>query len=786
MSLAEGLPTNILIVDDRPEIRESLGSLVQSESPLFTVATAASGIEALEHLRIVSADVVLCDLKLKGGMDGIEVTRRIKNSYPSARVIVFTGKDVQEDTKSQVRQAGAFSYLSKPINFDELLHGIATINSIRTTEYLVRCFEALSRIAYSLQETFDLDALAHRIVNGACELGFQRARLYLFDEARRTLIGKAHQGELGLNFEGYEIPLDSSPIITHIFEHDRPTVWTGEDIRKEFGDQIGEPWLTDMDLHGIPWIDVALVVGNKRIGTLAVDHHGSPEGLYTREDLRITEIFAGLAAQSLNNGRLYQEQALANAFLGSILREAPDAVVSTDIHGVIKQASPSIEGVTGHPPERMVGRSAAEFYTDEKGSPEVGRIIARDLMEEVRTHGRITNRRVCLFGLDFLPRPISVSLSLLHDDQKHEIGTLGILKDLGPFEAQTRRYRDLLEGFGYGTILLDRRGIMEYCNGKAERLLHRPLDGALGKPFLAMISEPQRDEFERSFKTVLREGVEHGLDLDLLRPDGLPVPIKGFLTPFRSDGAVKGVAVALYGLAELASLDRSGRLMALGQMVATLPHEINNALNNLLPSSRDLATYLAKASAPSERVRFYLDVITRNAERIQKIVRQIREFARPREFQREQVGINDVIKEAADFLQATLRDIRLVLDLDLALPEVLGEPTRLQQVFVNLMTNAKEAMEGQDEPREIRIQSRLQGASSLVVTVTDSGSGIPQEAREFLFDPFFTLKTGSGTGLGLFIVKSIMDLHGGTIEVLDRPREEGTCFKLTFKLYSSV
>jgi PAS domain S-box-containing protein len=792
VNVAEGFPTRILIVDDKEHVRESLRALVSLESPLYKVFTAANGSEALGILDREAVDVVLCDQVLTPEMSGTEVTGAIKDRHPGVRVVVFTGKDVPKDTKVEVLEAGALFFLNKPINEGELLHAISTINSIRRTEYLGKSFETLSRIAFSLQETFDFDQLAQRIVAGAHELGYERARLYLFDETKRVLTGRAAYGMPPGLFDGaYPIPLHAFPVVAAIFDVDRPTVWTEELIRERFGEISGEPWLTDMDLHGIAWIDCPLVVGNRRIGTLAVDRHGQPGRAPTRDDLQILGVFAGLAAQALNNARLYrkealarEQEALARASLASILREAPDAILTTDLHGMINQASPSVERVVGVSPGRLVGQPAAACYTDETGSREVGKTIARELMEEVRAKGMISNRRVFLFGDDGQPRPISISISLVHDEQGREVGTLGFLKDLSPIEAQIRRYRDLLEGFGYGTLLLTEAGIIEFCNRKAERLLRRARAELQGQRLLDMVPEGFRDDLSQCIQAALHEGTEKSLDLDILRPDGVPVPVKMHLSPFRSEEMIRGVAVAIYGADELASLIQSGRLMVLGQMVAGVAHEINNPLNNILPAARDLRSRLERQEPLEERSRFYLETIERNGERIQRIVRQLREFARPREFHREPLSLNAVLRDALAFLETRFRNrnIHLVLDLDPDLPEILGEPSRLQQVLINLLVNAEEAMEGQEERKEIHIVSKAEPPGRVALLVTDSGPGVPPEMRDVLFDPFFTTKGPSkGTGLGLSISKGIMDLHEGTIELVDRPGVRGACFKIEMR-----
>ena len=654
MKVAEGFPTRILIVDDKVHVRESLRSLVSLESRLYEVHTAANGPEALAILDREPVDVVLCDQVLTPEMSGTAVTGAIKERHPGVRVVVFTGKDVPKDTKVDVLEAGALFFLNKPINEGELLHAISTINSMRRTEYLGKSFETLSRIAFSLQETFDFDQLAQRIVAGAHELGYARARLYLLDEKTQVLAGRAAYGMPQKFFDGtYEIPFHVHPVVAAIFEADRPTVWTDELIREKFGEKSGEPWLTDMDLHGIAWVDCPLVVGNRRIGTLAVDHRGQPDREATRDDLQILGVFAGLAAQALNNARFAREQeALARA------------------------------------------------------------------------------------------------------------------------------------SFGYGTLVLNEAGVIEFCNHKAERLLRRARTRIQGQLLLDMVPEGFRDDLSDCIRAALSDRAEKSLDLDILRSDGVPVPVKMHLTPFRSEQMSRGVAVAIYGADELTSLIQSGRLMVLGQMVAGVAHEINNPLNNILPAVRDLASWLRRQEALSERSQTYLEIIERNGERIQRIVRQLREFARPREFRREPLSLNGVVREALTFLETRLRnrDIRLVLDLDPELPEILGEPTRLLQVLINLLVNAEEAMEGQEEPKEIHITSKAEPSGRVSLVLCDSGPGVPPEMRDVLFDPFFTTKGPSkGTGLGLSISKGIMDQHEGTIELVEPPDGRGACFRIEMK-----
>lgn len=775
----EGYPTCILIVDDRERVRDSLRGRIAMSSTRYLVETAGSGPEALAKLAEKSFDVVLCDLKLRGEMDGVAVTREIGARHPGVRVVVFSGQD-EGQSKIDVLMAGAYSYLSKPINHDELLHAIRTINSIRRTERLSRSFQKLAEISYSLQASFDFDRVVERVVDGALSLGYARARLYLFDSEHQTLVGAASRG-LGEDdaFKGYVIPLVASPMIAKIFERDRPTFWNAELIREHFGHEGAEPWIRHLGLEEITWLDGPLLVGRRRIGSLAVDHAGHPERWFSEEDRQILGVFTGLAAQAVHNARLYEREALARASLQSILLDAPDVVVTTDLEGIIEVVSPSSERIIGYTPAQMVGRPASSFYTDEHGSGGVGESVARQLMRDLYEHRTIANRKVYLLSGDDQPHPISLSCSLLHDDSGEAVGTLGFLKDLSPLEAQTQQYRDVLEGFGYGTLLLSKRGKIGFVNRKAARLLRRSRAELLGRSFSDMILSSQQADFERGLAAVLQHGDEVRLDLSLIQSDAHRLPIKATLTPVKTRRSLSGVAVALYDKSELGALIRSGRLMALGQMIAGVAHEINNPLNHILLAAGELADEPAVTGDATE----YLQMIQRNSHRIRDLVKQLREFARPTEFERRPLDLNQLLREALSFFATRFRNnnIALVEDLAAELPKIQGDPVRLQQVIVNLIVNAEEAMEDQAEPKEVRVATCALPPDHVGLSISDTGSGVPEAMKEAIFDPFFTTKSPDrGTGLGLSISKSIVDLHQGTIAVADNPRGRGTTFTIEF------
>jgi two-component system NtrC family sensor kinase len=173
----------------------------------------------------------------------------------------------------------------------------------------------------------------------------------------------------------------------------------------------------------------------------------------------------------------------------------------------------------------------------------------------------------------------------------------------------------------------------------------------------------------------------------------------------------------------------------------------------------------------------HLDMIFKSAQRCQKIVQYLLSFARRHRPERRTVCVNTLVEEAVDILQYQLRtsNIEVALQLDANLPPAMVDPHQIQQVFLNIINNARQAMEGHKTKGHIIISSEAR-AGSVWITFQDNGPGIPRENLSKIFDPFFTTKeVGKGTGLGLSICYGIIKEHGGTITPCSRPGE-GTTF----------
>jgi signal transduction histidine kinase len=229
-----------------------------------------------------------------------------------------------------------------------------------------------------------------------------------------------------------------------------------------------------------------------------------------------------------------------------------------------------------------------------------------------------------------------------------------------------------------------------------------------------------------------------------------------------------------------AQLMQAEKIASLGRLAAGVAHEINNPLAGILIYAELLERQLQSGVVNRE----YIAEIIGQTLRCQQIVNRLLEFSRQSLGQRTNFNANDVLRRCLDLLthHAMFHNIEVHTQLDPQLPEIIGDPGQLQQVFTNLLLNAADAMQGQGR---ITVSSQPSPhRSGIILTFTDTGCGIPSDIRSKIFEPFFTTKPpGKGTGLGLAIVYSVIQRHGGTIEV-DVVPGGGTTFTIRLPLES--
>jgi signal transduction histidine kinase len=211
-----------------------------------------------------------------------------------------------------------------------------------------------------------------------------------------------------------------------------------------------------------------------------------------------------------------------------------------------------------------------------------------------------------------------------------------------------------------------------------------------------------------------------------------------------------------------AQIIQSEKLAAFGQLGAGIAHEVKNPLAGILGCAQ-LSLMEVEEGTP---LRKNLEIIEKETGRCRTIIDNLMKFARQEKALFEPTEVNQVVEDACAIInhQLELQQVKIIKDLEEQLPEIQGNPNQLQQVLMNLMINAQQAMDG--EPGSVTVSTKRNDADEIEIVVSDTGPGIPEEIRAKLFEPFFTTKpTGQGTGLGLSVSFGIIKDHHGEISV---------------------
>jgi signal transduction histidine kinase len=225
-----------------------------------------------------------------------------------------------------------------------------------------------------------------------------------------------------------------------------------------------------------------------------------------------------------------------------------------------------------------------------------------------------------------------------------------------------------------------------------------------------------------------------------------------------------------------AQLIQSEKLAAFGQLGAGIAHEVKNPLAGILGCAQ-LSLMDVEAGTPLHE---NLEIIEKETNRCRTIIDNLMKFARQEKALFEPTEVNQVVQDSCAIInhQLELQQVKIIQELDEQLPEIQGNSNQLQQVLMNLMINAQQAMEG--EPGTVTVSTKRDESGAIEIVVSDNGPGIPEEIQAKLFEPFFTTKpTGQGTGLGLSVSFGIIQDHDGEISV-DSEVGRGTDFVIRF------
>jgi C4-dicarboxylate-specific signal transduction histidine kinase len=213
-----------------------------------------------------------------------------------------------------------------------------------------------------------------------------------------------------------------------------------------------------------------------------------------------------------------------------------------------------------------------------------------------------------------------------------------------------------------------------------------------------------------------------------------------------------------------ADLARATRVTSMGELAASLAHEVNQPIAAAVTNANTCLRWLSRDQPDLEEARAAASRIVQDGRRAGEIVKRVRQLFKKDTLQREPVDINEVVREMILLLRSETIRFAVLVRVELAtdLPAFMGDRVQLQQVLMNLMTNSIDAMKDVDGTRELTIQSQRSEDGQLLISVSDTGVGLPSQQADKIFNSFFTTKT-QGTGMGLSISRSIVESHGGRL-----------------------
>ena len=361
--------------------------------------------------------------------------------------------------------------------------------------------------------------------------------------------------------------------------------------------------------------------------------------------------------------------------------------------------------------------------------------------------------------------------------------------------AREAHLRSILDTVPDATVVISEKGVIQSFNAAAERLFGYKESAIVGQNVSLLMPAPYRDEHDRYIERYLSTGEKRIIGIDRVvtgqRKDGSTFPMKievgemksgerRFFTGFVRDLTERQETE--HQLQELQTeLARLSRLTAMGEMASTLAHEINQPLSAISNYLQGCSRLLETVDHPSARkIRDALAETTKQTLRAGNIIRQLREFVARGEIEKHPEKINKLVEEASALALVGAKEegVKTLFRFDHRIDPVLVEKVQIQQVLLNLMRNAIEAMHGCDR-KELLVTTAGAESDMVEVSVSDTGSGLSEEIADRLFQPFVTTKP-AGMGVGLSISKRIIEAHGGEMWAEPNPGG-GTVFRFTLE-----
>lgn len=801
----------VLVVDNDEQSLSTVSQVLETAG--YTPLPAQNGVAALAHATSQLPVFILLAMEL-ADMDSLALVPALRARLPETPILMLVGPNVQERIIAALR-LGVVDFLTRPVNPAELTSMLARLRQqgelqqrfARVESYLSsspvtppavheqrKLIEALRDTAITINSTLNLEQILERILDNV-------ARVAPYDAANIMLLNDAMTEARIVRGRGYDLIADK------FAEQVMQIAFRLADV---YGLQrmatTGEPHLipdtqTDPTWVVTPvsawirsYVGAPIQVEGRTVGFINLD--SASTGAYTFQHAFHLLVFANQTALALRNAQLFtqmqreleqrKEAETILRFQALLLDQIQDNIVATDLEGRIVYVNAAVTQMMHYPREALLGQTVHILGEDPQRGATQQQIIEQTLRDG-QWRGEVVN--YIANGKD---RVLESRIWTTRDEGGMPTGMVGISTDittrkqleaereqlLAHIQRQAQQMRQIIETVPEGLLLLDADRRIVLANPQAASDLNVLAGAHVGDTLTYLGNRPLPE-----LLAVPPKGLWHEINT-------LALPARTFeaiARPIENEPAPGGWVLVLRDVTHEREIQmrmqQQERLAAVGQLAAGIAHDFNNIMATIVLYSQMLARAPGIGAHAQER----LGIIHQQAQHATHLIRQILDFGRRNVLERRPLNLTPLLKEHFKLLERTLpENITLALHYEGEEFLVNADPTSMQQMFLNLSLNARDAMPGGGqlmfalERLTISAQQppplpEMAPGAWVSLTVSDTGAGIAPEHMPRLFTPFFTTKVGQGSGLGLAQIYGIVKQHAGEINVLSQVGQ-GTTF----------
>jgi PAS domain S-box-containing protein len=785
----------ILIVDDEVELKNVLVEALTAQG--YEAVGYTRGALALAALQEESFDILLTDLMMTE-MDGISLLRAGLEIDPNLVCIMMTGHGTIQ-TAVDAMKIGAFDYVLKPFRLQTMLPVLTRAmitRHLRLENVQLREAVAIHELSETIAFTLDPKTVLSKLADGA----LQQSRADEVSVLLPTPDGKefyvaAVRGEGRQRLLGERVPFGES-ISSWVARQREPIILNGEVDDERFVAEWPRPEIRSA-------ISIPMLVAKRLIGVLNLNAVGRPRP-FTLGQMKALTILAGTAAAALESAALYTQVQQAEADYRSIFENAGEGIFRRTTDGKFITANPAMAEILGY-------RSPAELMSEVN---EVASSIFVDPSRQIEWERRLQDEeRVAGFEAQYRRKDgrfvwLSESARAVRNEEGAILYFEGIAEDVTErkraeyeLSESEERYRELVENARDIIYQHDLKGNYTSTNKAGQQLTGYSLAETLELNLKDTVAPEYLEKVREMLRLKLAGEIVTAYELEILTKDGGRIPVEANTRLVYRDGLPVGVQGIARDITERKRLERalgeseeqlrqSQKLEAIGQLAGGVAHDFNN----LLTAINGYSALALRRVGEDHPITPYLEEIKKAGDRAANLTRQLLAFGRKQLLQPLALNVNDIVGDMIKLLKRLIgEDIQLVTKPGADLKQIKADPGQLEQVLVNLVVNARDAMPRGGIVTIETANTTLDGAYAskhldaipgeyVMLAISDTGTGMDQNTQSRIFEPFFTTKAkDKGTGLGLSTVYGIIRQSGGSIWVYSE-LGKGTTFKVYLPL----